>query len=302
MEAILASPRGFCAGVERAIKIVELALQKYGAPVYVRHEIVHNKHVVESLKEKGAVFVDELSDVPPNNHVIFSAHGVSPAVHEEAKLRNLHVIDATCPLVFKVHYEVKKFAQEGHKIVVIGHHGHPEIIGTMGEAPDACTLVETPADVDKLPPYDKVAVVTQTTLSTDETADVMTALKQKYPHLVMPPKEDICYATTNRQHAVKAVAAHSQVVLVVGSHTSSNSKRLVEAAERAGARAYLIDDASHINTLWLTSARTIGVSAGASAPEELVQGVIERLKQLGVKTVREERTVDEDMAFALPKI
>ncbi len=301
MQAILASPRGFCAGVDRAIKIVELALHKYGAPVYVRHEIVHNKFVVESLKKKGAIFVEELDKVPAGSHVIFSAHGVSPRIHEIAKQKSLQVIDATCPLVSKVHFEVQKFAREGYKIIVIGHKNHPEVVGTIGEAPDACILVESVSDVEKLPQFDKVAFVTQTTLSVDETKDIIAALKSRFPNIASSPREDICYATTNRQLAIKTIAQKAELILVIGSKNSSNSQRLVDAAKFCGARAFLINSAKEINAAWFTGVKTVGVSAGASAPEILVEEVVTRLKELGVSDVVNEKVVEENMVFTLPK-
>lgn len=300
-QAILASPRGFCAGVDRAIKIVELVLEKYGAPVYVRHEIVHNKYVVESLKHKGAIFVEELDEIPAGAHVIFSAHGVAPEVHLTAQRLKLHAIDATCPLVSKVHYEVQKFAKEGYKIIVIGHKNHPEVVGTMGEATDACVLVESVADVQKLPNFNKTAFVTQTTLSVDETKDILIALKSRFPNITSSPKEDICYATTNRQLAVKSVAQKADLVLVIGSKNSSNSQRLVDAAKSCGARAFLIDCAEEINSSWLTGVNTVGISAGASAPEVLVEEVVARLKKLGVSNITEEKFVEENLVFTVPK-
>lgn len=304
MKAILAAPRGFCAGVERAIKIVELALKKYGTPVYVRHEIVHNKHVVNDLQNKGAIFVENLESVPENAPVIFSAHGVSPAIHAQAAKRKLTVIDATCPLVSKVHYEVIKYSKEGYHIIVIGHKGHPEIEGTIGEAPDACTLVQTVQDVNKLnfTTKDKLAVVTQTTLSIDETKDILHSLQTKYPQLIKPPQEDICYATTNRQQAVKKISKKTQVFLIIGSKNSSNSKRLVDTARTNGTTAHLIDDVQDIQTNWLTGIETIGISAGASAPENLVQEVIRLLQTHGLTDIKEEKTAEENLQFSLPKI
>ena len=301
MQAILASPRGFCAGVDRAIKIVELALQKYGTPVYVRHEIVHNKYVVESLKKKGAVFVEALDDVPAGSRVIFSAHGVSPEVHLMAQRRKLHAIDATCPLVSKVHYEVQKFAKEGCKIIVIGHKNHPEVIGTIGQAPDACVIVESVADVQKLPNFDKIAFVTQTTLSVDETQDIITTLKSRFQNIASSSKEDICYATTNRQLAVKSVAQKADLVLVIGSKNSSNSQRLVDTAKSCGARAFLVDSAAEIDIALFKDVKIVGISAGASAPEVLVEEVVAKLKELGVLDVMEEKFVEENIVFTLPK-
>ncbi len=304
MQAILTSPRGFCAGVDRAIQIVERALAKFGKPIYVRHEIVHNTFVVEDLQKKGAIFIEQLEEVPSGSTVIFSAHGVEPSIVAMAHQRSLRVLDATCPLVSKVHYEVQKYAREGHKIIVIGHKNHPEIIGTMGEAPEACTLVESVADVQTLSfsPQDTLAFVTQTTLSVDETQEIIAALKTKYPCIISPPKEDICYATTNRQHAVKTLSKHVDLFLIIGSKNSSNSKRLVEVARTTGIDAHLIDSSHDINPAWLTGKKTIGISSGASAPEILVKEVVSHLKTLGVSTIHEEKVIEENMTFALPKI
>jgi len=297
---ILASPRGFCAGVSRAIDIVEKALSFFGAPVYVRHEIVHNKHVVEDLKQKGAVFVDELSAVPENSIVIFSAHGVSPAVKDEAKRRNLRAIDATCPLVTKVHWEAIKYKKERYELVLIGHKGHPEVEGTMGEAP--MHLVETVEDVEKLNIPGKIAVLTQTTLGVDETKYVMEALRKKFGTISTPPREDICYATTNRQNAVKELAKKSELVLVVGSQTSSNSKQLVETARKAGIHAHLIQDKGSIKDEWLQNVNAVGITSGASAPEKLVREVVDFFKTKNSHIAIEHlETAKEDLVFPLPR-
>lgn len=306
MTLLLAAPRGFCAGVDRAIQIVELALAKFGAPVYVRHEIVHNRFVVESLKEKGAIFVEELDEIPQTSQpVIFSAHGVAKAVPAEAQSRNLFSIDATCPLVFKVHSEAQRHFDVGLKIILIGHAGHPEVIGTMGQLPvGAVTLVETVADVERLEPEnpDKLAYVTQTTLSVDDTAQIVAALKARFPAIAGPRKEDICYATTNRQMAVKAIAPRVDCMLVVGAPNSSNSLRLVEVAERAGcAKAMLIQRAADIDWADLGGVKAIGVTAGASAPEELVDEVITALKSRYDVTVETVRTAEESIAFNIPR-
>jgi len=298
MKIILASPRGFCAGVSRAIDIVEKALEFFGKPVYVRHEIVHNKHVVDDLKQKGAIFVEELKDVPENSIVIFSAHGVPPAVKEEAMKRNLRTIDATCPLVAKVHWEAIKYTKEGYELVLIGHKGHPEVEGTMGEAP--MHLVENVNDVEKLNISGKIAVLTQTTLSVDETKDIMEALRRKFRTIATPPREDICYATTNRQNAVKELAKKCELVLVVGSQNSSNSKRLVETAIKEGMKAHLINDKNGIKEEWL-NAKTIGITSGASAPEKLVQEVIEFFRERNNIVIEQLETVREDITFPLPR-
>jgi 4-hydroxy-3-methylbut-2-enyl diphosphate reductase len=302
-EVLLAQPRGFCAGVDRAIEIVERALAEFGAPIYVRHEIVHNAYVVDDLRCKGAVFIEELEDVPAGNTVIFSAHGVSKAVQAEAEARGLRVFDATCPLVTKVHVEVSKMRREGREIIMIGHEGHPEVEGTMGQAEEGMYLVETPADVDRLQVSnpDMLAYVSQTTLSVDDTAEVIAALKRRFPNIVEPKKGDICYATTNRQEAVKFMAPQVEVVIVVGSPNSSNSNRLREVAEKKGAAAYMVDNAGQINAAWLEGKARIGVTAGASAPEILVQQVIDRLKELGAKSVRTLSGVEENVTFPLPK-
>ncbi|HEY3950953.1 4-hydroxy-3-methylbut-2-enyl diphosphate reductase [Phenylobacterium sp.] len=304
LTVLLASPRGFCAGVDRAIQIVERAIGKYGAPVYVRHEIVHNRHVVERLKALGAVFVEELSECPPDRPVVFSAHGVPKSVPAEAKARRMLYLDATCPLVSKVHVEAGRHFEAGREIVLIGHAGHPEVVGTMGQLPEgAVTLVETVADAEAFEPADpaNVAFVTQTTLSVDDTADIVAALRARFPAIAAPHKEDICYATTNRQDAVKTAAARSEVLLVLGSANSSNSVRLAEVGRRAGARAYLIDDADGLDLAWLDGVRTVGVTAGASAPEVLVQGVIERLGDRFAVTVEEIDAAHETVSFKLPR-
>lgn len=302
-EILLAQPRGFCAGVDRAIEIVERALVQFGAPIYVRHEIVHNAYVVDDLRKKGAIFIEELADVPAENTVVFSAHGVSQAVREEAQVRGLTIFDATCPLVTKVHIEVAKMRREGREIIMIGHDGHPEVEGTMGQAEEGMYLVETPADVDALNVTnpDLLAYVTQTTLSVDDTAEIIAAIKRKFPNISEPKKGDICYATTNRQEAVKFLAPQVDVVIVVGSPNSSNSNRLREVAEKKGAAAYMVDNASQIDPRWLDGKTRIGVTAGASAPEILVEAVIERLKELGAKSVRALAGVEENVTFPMPK-
>lgn len=299
---ILVSPRGFCAGVVRAIDVVKIALDLYGAPIYVRKEIVHNRHVVEELRLAGAVFVDELSEAPPGARVIFSAHGVSPAVRNEAKVRQLDVIDATCPLVTKVHLEAVKFAKQGYTIILIGHRDHDEVIGTLGEAPDSSVLVETVEDVERLqvPNPDKTCFLTQTTLSLDETRDIVNALRAKFPGIKSPPAQDICYATENRQLGVKAVAPESDLLLVVGSNNSSNSMRLVEVCKQAGVPAYLIDDAEQVSLDWLADANTVAVTAGASAPEHLVEALIAFLRSRGFTAMEEVTLKDEDVRFSLP--
>ncbi|MCX2835618.1 4-hydroxy-3-methylbut-2-enyl diphosphate reductase [Microbulbifer thermotolerans] len=307
MQIRLANPRGFCAGVDRAIDIVNRALDVFGAPIYVRHEVVHNKFVVESLRERGAVFVDELSEVPDDVIVIFSAHGVSKAVQEEAAARGLKVFDATCPLVTKVHMEVSKFSAEGAECILIGHAGHPEVEGTMGQYDTrnggAIYLVEDEEDVPKLQVKDEnnLSFVTQTTLSMDDTAKVIDALRARFPNIRGPRKDDICYATQNRQDAVKQLALESDLVLVVGSPNSSNSNRLRELAERCGTTAKLIDGAADIEPAWLEGKKAIGITAGASAPEVLVQEVIERLRQLGAELPREMAGREENIRFSLPK-
>lgn len=302
-EILLAQPRGFCAGVDRAIEIVERALQQFGAPIYVRHEIVHNAYVVADLRNKGAIFIEDLDDVPPGNTLVFSAHGVSKAVREEAAQRGLTIFDATCPLVTKVHVEVAKMRKQECEIVMIGHDGHPEVEGTMGQADAGMHLVETVADVATLNVAnpDKLAYVSQTTLSVDDTADIIEALKARYPNIIEPKKGDICYATTNRQEAVKFMAPQVELVIVVGSPNSSNSNRLREVAEKKGTPAYMIDNASQIDPAWLEGRQRIGVTAGASAPEVLVQAVIDRLKELGARSVRALEGVEEHVTFPLPK-
>ena len=300
---LLANPRGFCAGVDRAIAIVERALEKFGAPIYVRHEVVHNTFVVNDLKTKGAIFVDELADVPAGATVIFSAHGVSQAVRAEAEARGLNVFDATCPLVTKVHVEVSKMRDKGFEIVMIGHKGHPEVEGNLGQSEGGMYLVETPEDVDALqvPDPDKLAYVTQTTLSVDDAARVVDALRARFPHITGPKKDDICYATQNRQDAVKKLAAESDVVIVVGSPNSSNSNRLREVAENLGVPAYLVDGAADIDPAWFEGKQRVGISAGASAPEILVEEVIDRLKKLGAIEVAPLKGLLETVNFPLPK-
>ncbi|MHB0916233.1 MAG: 4-hydroxy-3-methylbut-2-enyl diphosphate reductase [Thiobacillus sp.] len=300
---LLANPRGFCAGVDRAIAIVERALEKFGAPIYVRHEVVHNTYVVSDLKAKGAIFVEELDEVPAGATVIFSAHGVSQAVREEAEARGLNVFDATCPLVTKVHVEVSKMRDKGLEIVMIGHKGHPEVEGTLGQSNGGMYLVETPEDVAVLQVTDpdKLAYVTQTTLSVDDAARVVDALRKRFPHIAGPKKDDICYATQNRQDAVKALAPQCDVVIVVGSPTSSNSNRLREVAENLGVPAYMVDNASEIDPQWVSEKKRVGVTAGASAPEILVRAVIDRLDQLGIGSVADLDGVEEKVGFPLPK-
>jgi 4-hydroxy-3-methylbut-2-enyl diphosphate reductase len=299
---VLAAPRGFCAGVVRAIEIVNTVLQLLPPPIYVRKEIVHNRFVVEHLKQRGVIFVNELDEVPDDATVIFSAHGVSPAVREMARKKNLRVIDATCPLVTKVHLEAIRFAQEGYSIILIGHEGHEEVEGTMGEAPHCTYLVQSVEDVERLqvPDPEKVAYLTQTTLSVDDTAEIVAALKRKFPKIVGPRTDDICYATQNRQNAVKALAKQVDVILVIGSQNSSNSQRLKEVAISNGCPAYLIDGAEHIQTEWLIDAESVGVTSGASAPEILVKQVIQRLQELGATEVVELRLTEERVQFAPP--
>ncbi|MDE2486549.1 MAG: 4-hydroxy-3-methylbut-2-enyl diphosphate reductase [Alphaproteobacteria bacterium] len=304
LTVLLATPRGFCAGVDRAIQIVERAIEKYGAPVYVRHEIVHNRHVVERLRRLGAVFVEELSECPADRPVVFSAHGVPKSVPAEARAREMFYLDATCPLVSKVHVEAQRHYEAGREIVLIGHAGHPEVVGTMGQLPPgAVALIETVADAEAYRPRNpaSLAFVTQTTLSVDDTAEIVAALKRRFPEVAAPHKEDICYATTNRQEAVKAVASQSDVLLVLGSANSSNSVRLAEVGRRAGAAAYLIDDADGLDFAWLAGARTVGVTAGASAPEVLVQGVIRRLSEVCEVTVKDIDAARETVSFKLPR-
>ena len=302
-EILLAQPRGFCAGVDRAIEIVERALKQFGAPIYVRHEIVHNAYVVEDLRNKGAIFIEELDDVPAGNTLVFSAHGVSKAVRLEAEARGLSIFDATCPLVTKVHVEVAKMRKQGCEIIMIGHDGHPEVEGTMGQAEEGMHLVETVEDVAKLQVRnpEQLAYVSQTTLSVDDTAEIIEALKVRFPNIIEPKKGDICYATTNRQEAVKFLAPQVEVVIVVGSPNSSNSNRLREVAEKKGTPAYMVDNAGKIDPAWIAGKKRIGVTAGASAPEVLVQAVIDRLKELGAASVRALEGVEEHVTFPLPK-
>ena len=300
---LLAAPRGYCAGVDRAVVTVEKALDLYGAPVYVRKQIVHNKHVVETLEERGAIFVDEVEEVPEGATVVFSAHGVAPEVHTQAADRQLKTIDATCPLVTKVHSEAKRFAAEGYDIILIGHDGHEEVVGTMGEAPEAITLVEDPASAEDLEVEnpDKLVWLSQTTLSVDETMQTVNTLQERFPNLMSPPSDDICYATQNRQVAVKEIAQDSDVVIVVGSGNSSNSVRLVEVALEAGAgSAYRVDSAQEIDSTWFDGATTVGVTSGASVPDVLVNDVLDSLKALGFGTVEEVTTAEETLVFALP--
>ena len=298
----LLKPRGFCAGVVRAIDVVKIALELYGAPIYVRKEIVHNKHVVDELREMGAIFVEELSEVPSGGRAIFSAHGVSPAVRAEGKTRNLAIIDATCPLVTKVHLEAVKFAREGYTIVLIGHKNHDEVVGTLGEAPDKMTLVESVDDVDALQIVntDRVAYLTQTTLSLDETRDIMARLMERFPSIVGPKSQDICYATENRQMAVKGVAQFCDAILVVGSANSSNSKRLVEVGHNYGVQSYLVNDWSEVDIAWLDGVRNVGVTAGASAPDHLVEEIVAALRTHGYGQLEEVEMVEEDVRFSLP--
>lgn len=302
-EILLAQPRGFCAGVDRAIEIVERALKQFGAPIYVRHEIVHNAYVVDDLRSKGAIFIEELEDVPPGNTLVFSAHGVSKAVRADAEARGLTIFDATCPLVTKVHVEVAKMRKQGAEIIMIGHDGHPEVEGTMGQAEEGMHLVETVEDVHTLQVRNPelLAYVSQTTLSVDDTLDIIAALKARFPNIIEPKKGDICYATTNRQEAVKFMAPQVEVVVVVGSPNSSNSNRLREVAEKMGTPAYMVDNASKIDPSWIEGKKRIGVTAGASAPEVLVQAVIDRLKELGAASVRALEGVEEHVTFPLPK-
>lgn len=306
MKIILANPRGFCAGVDRAISIVELALEIHGAPIYVRHEVVHNRFVVNGLRERGAIFVEELSEVPDGAIVIFSAHGVSQAVRQEAKDRNLKVFDATCPLVTKVHMQVARASRKGTKAILIGHKGHPEVEGTMGQYSNedgGIFLIEKVEDIARLPMQenDNLTFMTQTTLSLDDTAETIAALKEKYPAIQGPHKNDICYATTNRQEAVRELAKLSDLVLVVGSKNSSNSNRLAELASRMGVKSQLLDDPADIQADWFNDVKTIGITAGASAPEELVQSIISRLKEFGANSIEELQGLEENMFFEVPK-
>ncbi|HYK32944.1 MAG TPA: 4-hydroxy-3-methylbut-2-enyl diphosphate reductase [Streptosporangiaceae bacterium] len=300
---LLAKPRGYCAGVDRAVQTVEKALERFGAPVYVRKQIVHNTHVVRTLEKRGAIFVEETDEVPEGAVVVFSAHGVAPEVHKEAKDRSLRAIDATCPLVTKVHSEARRFASQGYEILLIGHEGHEEVVGTTGEAPASIQLVDGPEDAARIEVSDpaRVAWLSQTTLSVDETNQTVAALRERFPQLIDPPSDDICYATQNRQVAVKQIAAESDLVIVVGSANSSNSVRLVEVAHEAGAQAaYLVEDASAIDPAWLESATTVGLTSGASVPENLVDEVLERLAEIGFDTVEEAEAVNETVTFALP--
>ena len=302
-EIILAEPRGFCAGVDRAIEIVERALAKYGRPIYVRHEIVHNTYVVNDLKAKGAIFIEELSDVPPGATLVFSAHGVSKAVQREAEQRGFRIFDATCPLVSKVHIEVAKLAKEGYEFIMIGHKGHPEVEGTMGQLDSGIHLVEDVEDVAKVQPAQtaKLAVVTQTTLSMDDAAAIMAAVKARFPQVRQPKQQDICYATQNRQDAVKLLSGQVDVVIVVGSPTSSNSNRLREVAKKLGTEAYMVDNAEELQAAWFEEKNRVGLTAGASAPEILVQQVIERIRLLGAVSVRKMDGIEETVKFPLPK-
>jgi 4-hydroxy-3-methylbut-2-enyl diphosphate reductase len=303
MRVILSQPRGFCAGVDRAIEIVQRALQVHGSPIYVRHEVVHNKYVVDDLHAQGAVFVEDLSEVPAGGTVVFSAHGVSQAVRQDAEARGLRVFDATCPLVTKVHVEVAKMREQGREIIMIGHRGHPEVEGTMGQSRGGMYLVETPEDVASLQVNNeqRLAFVTQTTLSVDDAAQVIRALRTRFPGIVGPKKDDICYATQNRQDAVKALASQCDVVIVVGSLNSSNSNRLREVAENLSLPAYMVDTAEDLDPRWVLGKKRVGVTAGASAPEVLVQGVIERLRELGATEVTEMEGIAETVVFPLPR-
>jgi 4-hydroxy-3-methylbut-2-enyl diphosphate reductase len=300
---LLAAPRGYCAGVDRAVQTVERALELYGPPVYVRKEIVHNKHVVEQLRERGAIFVDQETEVPEGETVVFSAHGVAPSVHVNAEARGLKKIDATCPLVTKVHVEAKKFAAQGYTIVLIGHEGHEEVEGTMGEVPDSIVLIETEEDADALEVDDpeRIAYLTQTTLSVDETDRIIRRLRERFPNITGPRTDDICYATTNRQMAVRQMARECDLVLVIGSRNSSNSNRLVEVARDHGADSYLIDNETQVEEEWLEGKRVVGISSGASAPEELVQRLVGFFRERGTDDVSEFEVVQEDVRFMLPK-
>jgi 4-hydroxy-3-methylbut-2-en-1-yl diphosphate reductase len=304
VEVVVAKPRGFCAGVERAIRAVELALEQYGPPVYVRKEIVHNSHVVQRLRQIGACFVDELDRVPEGAVVVLSAHGSPPEVYAEAERRGLRVIDATCPLVRKVHVEVQRYVKRGYRIVLVGHAGHDEVIGTMGQAPQSTVLVETLADVERLQldPEEQGIVLTQTTLSQDDTHDIMVALQARFPHLELPPTDDICYATQNRQTAVKGISDRIDLLLVVGSQNSSNSRRLTEVARGRGVASYLVDGPDQIDPQWLTGRHRIGVTSGASAPEDVLQSVLTYLRARGVQSVTEVEAPDEGVTFTLPKL
>ena len=300
---LLAAPRGYCAGVDRAVQAVEQALELHGPPVYVRKEIVHNKHVVEELAKRGAIFVEQETEVPEGELVVFSAHGVAPSVHANAAARGLQTIDATCPLVTKVHVSARKFAEQGYSIILIGHEGHEEVEGTTGEAPDAITLVQTLADADAVEVSDpeRVAFITQTTLSVDETAGIIARLRERFPKIVSSKSDDICYATTNRQIAVKQLARECELVLVIGSTNSSNSNRLVEVAREHGAASHLIDNSTQVREQWLEGVETVGITSGASAPEQLVEALVDYFRDRGASDVSELRTVDEGVRFMLPK-
>jgi len=305
LNLVLASPRGFCAGVDRAITIVEKALEMYGAPIYVQHEIVHNKHVVQRLRNDGAVFVENIDEIPEGSHAIFSAHGVSPEVRKRAENRKLQVLDATCPLVTKVHREAQRYAQKEHTIILIGHHNHVEVKGTVGEAPEHIFVVGTVEEVSdlKIPDEKKVGYITQTTLSLDDTAEIITALKERFPEIKGPAKDDICYATQNRQNAVKALSKEVDLVLVVGAQNSSNSVRLLEVAETTGVKARRIESAAELDPEWLEEVRNVGITAGASAPEDIVQGIVAGISKMSSSSsVRDLEIVQEDVTFALPTV
>lgn len=305
LNLVLASPRGFCAGVDRAITIVEKALEMYGAPIYVQHEIVHNKHVVQRLRNDGAVFVENIDEIPEGSHAIFSAHGVSPEVRKRAEKRKLQVLDATCPLVTKVHREAQRYAQKEHTIILIGHHNHVEVKGTVGEAPEHIFVVGTVEEVSdlKIPDEKKVGYITQTTLSLDDTAEIITALKERFPEIKGPAKDDICYATQNRQNAVKALSKEVDLVLVVGAQNSSNSVRLLEVAETTGVKARRIESAAELDPEWLKEVRNVGITAGASAPEDIVQGIVAEISKMSSSSsVRDLEIVQEDVTFALPTV
>ncbi|HCB31870.1 MAG TPA: 4-hydroxy-3-methylbut-2-enyl diphosphate reductase [Deltaproteobacteria bacterium] len=305
LNLVLASPRGFCAGVDRAITIVEKALEMYGAPIYVQHEIVHNKHVVQRLRNEGAVFVENIDEIPEGSHAIFSAHGVSPEVRKRAEKRKLQVLDATCPLVTKVHREAQRYAQKEHTIILIGHHNHVEVKGTVGEAPEHIFVVGTVEEVSdlKIPDEKKVGYITQTTLSLDDTAEIITALKVRFPEIKGPAKDDICYATQNRQNAVKALSKEVDLVLVVGAQNSSNSVRLLEVAETTGVKARRIESAAELDPEWLEEVRNVGITAGASAPEDIVQGIVAEISKMSSSSsVRDLEIVQEDVTFALPTV
>ena len=305
LNLVLASPRGFCAGVDRAITIVEKALEMYGAPIYVQHEIVHNKHVVQRLRNEGAVFVENIDEIPEGSHAIFSAHGVSPEVRKRAEKRKLQVLDATCPLVTKVHREAQRYAQKEHTIILIGHHNHVEVKGTVGEAPEHIFVVGTVEEVSdlKIPDEKKVGYITQTTLSLDDTAEIITALKERFPEIKGPAKDDICYATQNRQNAVKVLSKEVDFVLVVGAQNSSNSMRLLEVAETTGVKARRIESAAELDPEWLEEVRNVGITAGASAPEDIVQGIVAEISKMSSSSsVRDLEIVQEDVTFALPTV